>query len=212
MESLSLVDTFVTFLALLGPQKVLLAFARLTQTLDMRAVRRVAFVAALVAAGVGVACDLAAPWIMEFFHISTGAVELAAGLVFFMYAVGLVVGFHFDLSEDEGDPADAEHPLVTGLRQMLLPFVVSPIAIAAALEESLAAHGWAERWTVAGAFAAIAVLDAACVWVFGPLLRRAHPISLEILSRLLGILLAAVGVQVFLTGLESLGLHLTAAH
>jgi multiple antibiotic resistance protein len=205
-------DTFVTFLALLGPQKVLLAFARLTQTLDMRAVRRVALLAALVAAAIGVACDLAAPWITTFFHISTGAVELAAGLVFFMYAVGLVVGFHFDLGEDDGDLADAEHPLVTGLRQMLLPFVVSPIAIAATLEESLAAQGWAGRWTVAAAFAAIALLDAACVWVFGPLLRRAHPISLEILSRLLGILLAAVGVQVFLNGLESSGLHLTAGH
>lgn len=41
MESLNLADTFVTFLALLGPQKVLLSFARIARTLDARSVRAV---------------------------------------------------------------------------------------------------------------------------------------------------------------------------
>lgn len=39
MESLNLADTFVLFLALLGPQKVLLSVARLTRTLDARSIR-----------------------------------------------------------------------------------------------------------------------------------------------------------------------------
>jgi len=34
MDSLNLADTFVTFLALIGPQKVLLSFGRLSRTLD----------------------------------------------------------------------------------------------------------------------------------------------------------------------------------
>ena len=41
--------------------------------------------------------------------------------------------------------------------------------------------------------------------MFGPLLRRTDDTILEVLSRLLGILLAAVGVQLFLTGLTGLG-------
>jgi multiple antibiotic resistance protein len=88
---------------------------------------------------------------------------------------------------------------------MLMPFVVSPIAIAADLEVSISASDWAGRWTVAGAFALVALVDMVFTWVFTPLLRRLHESILEVLSRLLGTLLVAVGVGVFLDGLTALG-------
>ncbi len=88
---------------------------------------------------------------------------------------------------------------------MLLPFVVSPLAVAADLEESLSATHWSARWTVAGAFALVAAFDALCAVAFAPLLLRIHESVLEVLSRLLGILLAAVGVGLFLDGLWALG-------
>jgi multiple antibiotic resistance protein len=221
MVSLNLADTIVTFLALLGPQKVLLAFARIARTLDTRSLRLVAAATAVTAAGVGAVCALTAPWLATFFHISTPDLELAAGVVFFIYAIGLVLGIHFDPADashpagtsgagdnnGNGDDEDADplHPLTSGFRAMLLPFVVSPLAVAAALADSLSAGDWGSRWTVAGAFALVALFDAACAIVFAPLLGRAHESVLEVLSRLLGILLAAVGVQLFLDGLISLG-------
>ena len=208
VDSLNVADTFVTFLALLGPQKILVSFARTVQALDVPSSRTVAAVAAVLAAAVGATCALAAPWIATFFHFGTAAVELAAGIVFFVYALGLVLGFHLGENDEAEDP-DAEHPLTSGLRQLMLPFVVSPLAIAAALQYSLTAHGWGGRLTVAGAFAAVAVVDAAIAFVSAPLLRRAHVISLEILSRILGVMLAAVGVQLVLTALVALGVHMT---
>jgi len=222
MDSLNLADMFVTFLALLGPQKVLLSFARIARALDARSIRAVAAATAVAAAFVGVACALTAPWLATFFHISAPALDLAAGLVFFIYAVGLVLGLHFDAEHgpattttatapdgndaDADDDADPAHPLTSGFRAMLLPFVVSPLAVAAALEESLSSGDWGGRWTVAGAFALVALVDMLCVWVFSPWLKHAHDTVLEVLSRLLGMLLAAVGVQLFLTGLTALGL------
>jgi multiple antibiotic resistance protein len=215
MASLNLADTFITFLALLGPQKVLLSFARVARDLDVRSLRMVAIATAVTAAIVGTLCALTAPWLATFFHITPAALALASGLVFFIYAVGLVLGVHFDPAEapakaipdDEGDggEADPSHPLRSGFRAMLLPFVVSPLAVAADLEESLNAGHWGARWVVAGAFALVALVDALCAVIFAPLLRRTHESLLEVLSRLLGILLAAVGVQIFLEGLTSLG-------
>jgi multiple antibiotic resistance protein len=215
MASLNLADTFITFLALLGPQKVLLSFARVARDLDVRSLRMVAVATAVTAAIVGTLCALTAPWLATFFHITPAALALASGLVFFIYAVGLVLGVHFDPAEapakaipdDEGDggEADPSHPLRSGFRAMLLPFVVSPLAVAADLEESLNAGHWGARWVVAGAFALVALVDALCAVIFAPLLRRTHESLLEVLSRLLGILLAAVGVQIFLEGLSSLG-------
>jgi multiple antibiotic resistance protein len=210
MASLDLADTFITFLALLGPQKVLLSFARIARTLDSRSLRAVAVVTAASAAFVGAVCELTAPWIATFFHIGAADVEIAAGLVFFIYSVGLVLGVHFDPEERTHElaagEADPEHPVTSGFRAMLLPFVVSPLAVAAALEESLSATDWATRWAVAGAIALVAMLDAACVLMFAPLLGRLHENVLEAASRLLGLLLAAVGVVLFFNGLEALGI------
>jgi len=39
MDSLNLADTFITFFALFGPQKVLLSFGRLSRTLDDHSAR-----------------------------------------------------------------------------------------------------------------------------------------------------------------------------
>jgi multiple antibiotic resistance protein len=203
---------------LAGPQKVLLSFARIARTLDVRSLRLVAAATALTAAIVGTLCALTAPWLATFFHISSAALALASGLVFFIYAVGLVLGIHFDHVEapaeaipDGEEGADPSHPFRMGFRAMLLPFVVSPLAIAADLEVSLSAGDWGARWVIAGAFALVALVDALCAVVFAPLLSRTHESILEVLSRLLGILLAAVGVQLFLHGLETLGV-LHAAH
>ena len=208
MESLNLADIFVTFLALMGPQKVLLSFARLGRTLDVRSIRRVAWACSIAAACVGVVCALAAPWIATFFHISAASLGLAAGLTLFIYSVGLVLGLHFDAPaapESVADSPDPSHPMLSGFRQMLLPFVVSPLAITADLLESLDAHGWAGRWVVAGAFVAVAGINLVCAWLSASLLRSTHDLVLEVLSRLLAILLAAVGVQLFLAGLAALG-------
>jgi multiple antibiotic resistance protein len=217
MATFELVDVIVTFLALVGPQKVLLSFARIARTLDKRALRRVAVATAVVSAAIGAVCAVTAPWIATFFHISIAALDLAAGIVFFVYAIGLTLGIHFDPAEalhapgpggteaERPEEADPTHPLTSGFRAMLLPFVVSPLAVAAALQESLSAPDWRSRWVVALAFAIVALLDGACAIVVSPLLGRAHETVLEVLSRLLGILLAAVGVQVFLEGLTVLG-------
>jgi multiple antibiotic resistance protein len=216
VDSLNLADAFVTLFALIGPQKVLLAVARMARTRSPRDIRLAVCYAAGAAACVGVTCSLAAPWLATFFHITTASVELAAGGVFFCYAIGLVFGIHLGEDPDDHDPdhdldaplsSDSPHPVSGGFRELLLPFIVSPLGVAAALQASLTVHGWDSRGTVAGAYAAVVAMDLAIALIVAPLIRHVQPTSLEVLSRLLGILLSAVGVNLFLDGLASLGVH-----
>jgi multiple antibiotic resistance protein len=213
VDPLNLADAFVTFFAVLGPQKVLLSVAQMARTRDLRAMRLVQAYASIVAACVGVTCTLAAPGIASFFHITTASVALASGVVFFVYAIGMVFGVHFGegAAQDE-DTADARHPVASGFRELLLPFIVSPLGVAAALEASLTVSTWGARVTVAAAYTAVVAVNLVAALIFGPLIRRAHPTSLEVLSRLLGILLTAVGVDLFLQGLSALGVHIGGGH
>jgi multiple antibiotic resistance protein len=214
VDRLDLVDTFVTFFALLGPEEMVLSFARATRAMDRRTAHLTAIFVALAAAGVGVVSAVLAPWVIAYFRIGTSALKLAAGLVYFVYAVGLVVGVRLDsLGTSEAHDADghdreesiATLTVINGFREMLLPFVVNPLAVAAVLEWSQSMHGWGGRLTVAGTYAVVATLDLVCLFMFTPLFRRTFAIVFELLSRLVGLLFAAVGVEVFLQGLATLG-------
>ncbi|MDH6115717.1 MarC family protein [Kitasatospora sp. GAS204B] len=207
MSTLDLSSTFVTFFAVVGPPKVLLAYAELTRTRSVSEMRKLVVLSSLLAALVGVLMAFCADALTNFFHISDESLQLAGGVIFFLYAVGLVLGLHLGGASDDDDET-LNNPMADGVRELLLPYVASPLAMTAVLVESLTKEDWGWRFTVAGAYLAVVAINTVCVLALAPLLRLTHRTSLEVLSRLLGLLLAAVGVELFLNGLQGLGVHL----
>jgi len=206
MASLNFVDSFVTFLALLGPQKILLSFDEASRALPTQQARLLAVVSTAAAAAVGVVCALTAPWLTTFFHISYPAVQLAGGSTFFIYALTLLFGLHLTTEMVEAEPAGTSaHPVATGFRALVLPYIVTPLGVSAVLVESLSGAGLAWRSVVALCYVAVAALDLVCVLVLAPVVRRIHVTIREVLSRLLGLLLAGVGVSIGLEGVARLG-------
>jgi multiple antibiotic resistance protein len=192
---------FITFFSVVGPPKVLLSFAHLAQLHDRARLRLIALLSSAVAIAVGALAGFTAPWLLELFHISTPALQLAGGTIFFIYAISLVLGVR--LGSD--GPQDDQPDLVNGFRELLMPFVVSPLALTAILIEASERGSWTWRGTVVGAYDAVILFDLVCVLALAPLLRRTHHTTIELLGRLLGLLLAAVGVDVVLNGLWALG-------
>ncbi|QEU93017.1 MarC family protein [Streptomyces kanamyceticus] len=201
MTALSYSAAFITFFSVVGPPKVLLAFAGLAQNHPMGELRRIALISSAAAILVGLLTGITAPWLLDLFHISTPALQLAGGVIFFIYAVGLVLGIHLGTESPGEDTPD----LVSGVRQLLMPYVVSPLALTAVLIEGAARDSWSWRSTVVGAYVTVIVVDLLCVVVLARVLRRTHHATIELLGRLLGLLLAAVGVDLVLDGLTSLG-------
>lgn len=206
MESLNFAEVFVTFLALLGPQKILLSFDQASRQLGPRDLRSLAVISSAAAAAIGVLCALTAPWLISFFHISYEAVLLAGGSILFIYAVTVMFGLHLDIAPAEAQSGENPvHPLASGFRALALPFIVTPLGVTAVMVEALSGAGLAWRSVVAAGYVAVAALDLLCILLLGPMVRRLHPSVRELLSRLLGLLLAGVGMTVFLQGLVALG-------
>ncbi|MEU5902390.1 MarC family protein [Streptomyces venezuelae] len=201
MTALSYSAAFITFFSVVGPPKVLLAFAGLAQTHPTTELRRIALISSSAAILVGLVTGIASPWLLDLFHISTPALQVAGGVIFFIYAVGLVLGVHLGTEASGPDAPD----LVSGVRQLLMPYVVSPLAMTAVLIEGAARDSWTWRSTVVGAYVTVIVIDLLCVVVLARILSRTHHATIELLGRLLGLLLAAVGVDLVLDGLTSLG-------
>ncbi|MFJ9517583.1 MarC family protein [Kitasatospora sp. NPDC101801] len=201
-EAFDLSSAFITLFAVVGPPKVLLTFAHLARDRGHRELVRLTLVATLMGAVIGVAMAYSADFLTDLFHISDWSLRLAGGVIFFIYAVALVLGIHLGGSPKEDD--HLPNPLVDGLRELLLPYIASPLAITAVMVGSLQKDTWGWHTTMALAYLAVVALNCVCVLVLSKPLRRSHQTSLEVLSRLLGLLLAAVGVEMFMSGLDEL--------
>ncbi|MCX4665652.1 MarC family protein [Streptomyces sp. NBC_01381] len=201
MNALSYSAAFITFFSVVGPPKVLLAFGGLAHNHQVAELRKIALVSSAAAVLVGLVAGFTAPWLLDLFHISTPALQLAGGLIFFIYAVGLVLGIHLGSDGSDQDASD----LVSGVRQLLMPYIVSPLAMTAVLIEAAARDSWSWRSTVVGAYVTVIAMDLVCVIVLARLMRGTHHATVELFGRLLGLLLAAVGVDLVLDGLFALG-------
>ncbi|MCX5227512.1 MarC family protein [Streptomyces sp. NPDC006553] len=201
MNAFSYSAAFITFFSVVGPPKVLLAFAGLAQVHPVSQMRTIALISSGAAVLVGLVMGITAPWLLNVFHISTPALQLAGGVIFFIYAVGLVLGLHLGSNTTHQDAPD----LVSGVRDLLMPYVVSPLAMTAVLIEAAARDSFSWRSTVVGAYVSVIALDLICVLLLARVLRRTHHATIELLGRLLGLLLAAVGVDLVLDGLSELG-------
>ena len=199
-ENSTLGDSFIAFLAVVGPPKVLLSFTQLSRARTPRELARLTVIATLSAAVIGVTLDYCAPAVLALFHIGAGAVELASGLIFFVYALGLVLGIRLSANE-----AHESASLVDGLRDLMVPFIAGPLVLAAVLLYAIENPGWSWRTGVAGTFLAVLAIDLACVLLLVGVLHRMHRTVVDAVARLLGLLLAALSVQVFLDALVDLG-------
>ncbi|MEW1700073.1 MarC family protein [Streptomyces sp. NPDC091278] len=201
MNTFTYSAAFITFFSVVGPPKVLLSFAGLAQVHPVRQLRTIALISSGAAVLVGLLTGLASPWLLDLFHISTPALQIAGGVIFFIYAVGLVLGLHIGSAPTHQDGPD----LASGVRELLVPYVVSPLALTAVLIEGAARDSFSWRSTVVGAYVSVIALDLICVLLLTRVLRRTHHATIELLARLLGLLLAAVGVDLVLDGLAALG-------
>ncbi|MGW9435285.1 MarC family protein [Streptomyces sp. NPDC055607] len=201
MNAFTFSAAFITFFSVVGPPKVLLSFAGLAQVHPASQLRTIALISSAAAVLVGLLAGITAPWLLDLFHISTPALQLAGGLIFFLYAVGLVLGLHLGSDSAHQDAPD----LLSGVRELLMPYVVSPLALTAVLIEAAARDTFSWRSTVVGAYVTVIALDLICVLLLTRVLLHTHHATIELLGRLLGLLLAAVGVDLVLDGLSDLG-------
>ncbi|WP_251066484.1 MarC family protein [Streptomyces sp. ISL-36] len=80
VNAFSFSAAFITFFSVVGPPKVLLAFAGLAQIHPTRQLHVIALVSSGAAVFVGLVTGITSPWLLDVFHISPPALQLAGGV------------------------------------------------------------------------------------------------------------------------------------
>jgi small neutral amino acid transporter SnatA (MarC family) len=195
----------------MGPVKVLALYLGATRHVDAALGRRVAFRAVATATIVTLGLLLVGSLLMRLLHFSSGSLIIAGGIVLLAYGIQTV------LDTVPGTVADVPPSEATLMRMavtpMGLPLILNPAGIAAATIFSAEATNLGDLGVLGAIVLLVAVLDVVVLVVARPIGPRLPTEATVVLEKLLGILLAAVAVELILTGLVFLGLlDLTIGH
>ena len=180
-------STFVTLFVIMDPPGAIPIFLALTARLSDRAKRAAARRAALVALVVIASFALFGQRILDYLHISLPALQGAGGLLLLIVALQLLTG-----SESEGH---ADAGVNVALVPLGTPLLAGPGAIVATMLAVKSAHGFAQTLSVGLALAAVLGI----VWLSfrfaGQLHRVLRESGIVLLTRIAGLLLSAIAVQ-----------------
>lgn len=194
-------NAFITLFVTLDPIGLAPIFVVVTSGMRGWQRRRVALLAASVAAGVLVGFALLGAQLIGFLGISLPAFRIAGGVLLFWIAFEMVFDRR-NIRRSEAAAAGGEDDAGNvAVFPLAVPLTAGPGAISATILTASNATGWTD---IAGLVAIILILVAACGAIFllaDQIESALGRIGRIVTSRLLGILLAALAVQFALDGL-----------
>lgn len=187
MDPLSILTLSVTLFMILDPFASLPMFISITKGLDGRTVKSYANKAILVAAILLFVFMLIGPELMSVFDVSMSSFKVAGGIIFLMMAIELVFGLKLSqISDDSGAKwAIIASPVLTG------PGVITTAII-------YSQQYGMETVAVAGIMALIATW--AILRMSSSLMKAVGEQALGVVTRIIGLFIAAMGVESIFSG------------
>lgn len=194
-------QAFVTILVVMDPPGNVPVFLTLTRGQDRRAQRRAAVQATMVAAAVVYVFALFGQEILHLLGISVAALEVAGGLILVIASLELL---HMAPTGRDGLLRGSGNVAFVPLGT---PLLAGPGAIAATMVYVRRAHGAVGVTAVLLALLAVLVIVYLALRYASVLSRVLRDNGIELLSRIVGLLLAAIAVQMVATGVEFWARH-----
>ena len=194
---------FVTLLVIIDPPGCAPIFASLTSGTDLRHRRAMAVRSVAVAWCILMFFALLGEPLLKTLSISLSAFRLAGGIMLFMIALDMVFERRTERREEraeelKGTP-EAEDISVF---PMAIPMIAGPGSIASIMLLTARAQGTIEGVVVLTAMTAVLALTLLALLAAGPLMKFLGPKLEAMITRILGVILAALAAQFVLDGLE----------
>jgi multiple antibiotic resistance protein len=199
------VSAFLTLFVVVDPVGLTPTYLAVTDGLPRAARRSVAIRASIIAGAILAGSALIGDWLLETLQISLAAFRIAGGLLLFSIASEMVFGVRIRRESEAAEQAVEEHVRNIAAFPLAIPLMAGPGAITATV--LLAGHARG-NWLLLAALIAVVILVAACcVIAFAFAGRISGLLGMTgniVLSRLLGVLLAAWAVQYVVDGVRAI--------
>jgi multiple antibiotic resistance protein len=200
-----LISAFVTLVIVLDPIGLAPTFLAITHGMPHTARRQVAVRANVIAAVVLAGSALIGDWLLKSLGISLAAFRIAGGLLLFSIASEMVFGVRIERQSKTAEQALEEHVRNIAAFPLAVPLMAGPGAITATM--LLAGRADGNFVMLGGLIAVVLIVLGLCLIAFLAATRIEKLLGITgnvVLSRLLGVLLAALAVQFVVDGVRTL--------
>jgi multiple antibiotic resistance protein len=196
-----LIKTFIIFFVVIEPVSLVPMFGALTRGAEAGFRKRMAWKSVAISAGIFIVFALAGDWLLRLLGISVSAFKIAGGALLFLLAVDMVLARESGLrSTTVREQEEARYREDISVFPMAFPLITGPGALATLLLLTAETSDYLEFSLVLG----MGLLALAVTLVFllltQPLMRVMGVTGGTVVSRLLGVVLAALAVQYMVDG------------
>lgn len=203
----ALIAAFTTLFIIIDPPGLAPLFVALTQGMTPAQRRAIALRACIIAGALMLAFLFIGEALLGFVGISMPAFRIAGGILLFLTALEMLFQKRQARREDNAAEGQAEHHDDPSVFPLALPLIVGPGAITTIILFAGQAKSALDFAAIAGVMFVVLILVFAALMVAIPLDRILGKTGINILTRLLGMLLAALAIQFILDGIaQSFGI------
>ena len=194
--------TFGSLFAIVDPFAAIPTFLAMTANDSPRERRRMARTACAVSAGVMAAFALLGPEIFHLFGITLNAFQIAGGLVLLLSALDMLRAQKSALKETPEEVAEGMSKEDIAITPLAVPLLAGPGAITTSIVLAGRATTLVHKAVFYALIALVALVSYWTLTIAAESAKRLSPTILNIITRLMGLLLAAIGVQFILSALK----------
>jgi len=196
--------SFVTFFVLIDAVGVAPIFASLTAAGSVRYRRKMAVKATFVAALIIYGFAFGGAWLLESMHISIDAFRAAGGILLFLIALDMVFEKRTERRENRAEDVLADDDAMDDVSvfPIGIPMIAGPGTIATAMLYMSNSASLLEQTAVLAALGANLLLCLVIFMAAGPIVRALGDSIVAALTRILGVILAALSIQLLIDGVK----------
>ena len=196
-------SAFATFFVIIDPPGCAPIFASLTQSCTPAQRRALALRSVAIASGILLFFGLFGEDLLDALGISLAAFRIAGGIMLFMIALDMVFERRTQRRENRANEVNATPEIEDiSVFPMAIPMIAGPGSIASIMLLMARSEGLERSLVVLGALALILVLTLLALLAAGPLMRLlGHKIE-AMITRILGVILAALAAQFVIDGIS----------
>ena len=198
------ISAFVTFFVVIDPPGCAPIFASLTGTAPAPHRRAMAVRSTLVAALILYLFAIFGEAFLGALGISLDAFRVAGGVMLFLIALEMVFEKRTERRTHRAEDvkADPQHEDIS-IFPMAIPMIAGPGSIASVMLLTSKSVGMAQTLVVLGALALVLLVNLAALLAAGPLMKAVGHRVEAMITRILGVVLAALAAQFIIDGVKA---------
>ncbi|OOR91531.1 hypothetical protein B0181_02965 [Moraxella caviae] len=199
-----LVKIILAFVVLINPFSALSLFLDLTKGYSPANRRKVAQIACFTIFSTIAIFTLLGEGLLKVLGISVGSFQVAGGLLVFLIAINMMNGGGNPVKPNNEDIEVNSSLVASAVVPLAIPMMIGPGGISAVIIYSSRVSGLWEVGIIIAAGLLISLFCYATLMAAGRVSRFVGDTGLNILSRVMGMLLAAVAVEITLSGIKAI--------